>query len=31
MLWGAGLAYVLVFSLLMVSGGLVMSMLPSWI
>lgn len=31
MLWGAGLAYVLVFSVLIVSGGLVMSVLPSWI
>jgi hypothetical protein len=30
MLWGAGLAYVLVFSLLLVSGGLVMSVFPSW-
>ncbi len=30
MLWGAGLLYVLVFTLLMVSGGLVMSVFPSW-
>ena len=30
MLWGAGLAYVFVFSILMVSGGLLMSVLPPW-
>jgi tetratricopeptide (TPR) repeat protein len=30
MLWGAGLAYVVVFSILMVSGGLLMSVLPTW-
>lgn len=31
MLWGAGLAYVFVFSILMVAGGLVMSVLPTWL
>lgn len=31
MLWGAGLAYVFVFSILMVKGGLVMSVLPTWL
>jgi len=31
LLWGAGFAYVFVFSILMISGGLLMSVLPAWL
>ncbi|HEY7699888.1 MAG TPA: hypothetical protein VIE88_15805, partial [Vicinamibacteria bacterium] len=31
LLWGAGLAYVFVFFILMVSGARVMSVLPTWL